>query len=75
MWSVFLLALLGAATPEDCIMTKFGAWSTCSASCGTGSQERVRSIVTAATFGGVGCKALRQASSSATNTSAGGCAR
>jgi hypothetical protein len=40
---------------------EYNAWSACTKSCGTGSQERTRSISTAVAYGGVECPNLRVA--------------
>ena len=40
--------------PVDCVVPAFGAWTTCTLSCGTGSQKRKRATV-APQFGGVAC--------------------
>ena len=47
-----------AACATDCVTASFGAWSTCTASCGTGSQQRSRAQ-TEPTNGGVACAARR----------------
>ena len=41
--------------PIDCNLSAWGGWSTCTKSCGTGSQSRGRSIVVAVAFGGKLC--------------------
>ena len=43
-----------AACATDCVTEGFGAWSTCTKSCGTGSQKRSRAQ-TEPTLGGVAC--------------------
>jgi hypothetical protein len=45
--------------PRDCRATIFGKWSTCTKTCGTGSQTRHRSLVTAAAYGGRKCPAMK----------------
>jgi hypothetical protein len=42
------------ACPVDCAVSAWEAWSTCTASCGTGSQKRSR-VTVAPTFGGKAC--------------------
>ena len=39
----------------DCVWGEFGEWTECSATCGTGSQSRTRTIETPAQNGGVAC--------------------
>lgn len=41
--------------PQDCVMSDWSDWNTCSASCGGGTQTRTRSIVTQPTNGGREC--------------------
>lgn len=45
----------------DCMVSDWGTWSACSASCGGGSQVRFRTIVTPAAGNGTSCPALMQA--------------
>lgn len=45
--------------PLDCVTSAWAQWGTCSKSCGEGSQERTRTIVTLAAHGGA-CGALSQ---------------
>ena len=42
-------------SPEDCIVSEFGAWSACSRSCGTGTQHRTRKILSPPLNGGKPC--------------------
>ena len=46
--------------PRDCVVTPFSAWSTCTASCGNGTQTRLRSITTSPAHGGVACPSLQE---------------
>ena len=39
----------------DCEWDKFGAWSTCTETCGGGEQFRTRKVKTKAAFGGAAC--------------------
>jgi hypothetical protein len=39
----------------DCVTSSFGAFSTCSRSCGTGYKKRTRNLITAANHGGKKC--------------------
>ena len=44
----------------DCQVGGWGTWSPCSATCGSGSQERRREILRAESNGGVSCPDLHQ---------------
>jgi hypothetical protein len=44
--------------PVDCSISKWSAWSACSASCGGGMRTQTRSVLTDARFGGNACPAL-----------------
>lgn len=46
------------ACPVDCVVTPFGAWSTCSKTCGSGTMARYRSVRIAPAFGGAKCPSL-----------------
>ena len=39
----------------DCEWDEFGAWSTCTETCGGGEQSRTRKVKTKAAFGGTAC--------------------
>lgn len=44
-----------SACPVDCVMAAWGAWGACTRSCGTGTQERKRNIITRPRHGGEPC--------------------
>jgi len=46
------------ACPVDCVTSKFGAWESCTVSCGGGGQNRRRSITKHPQFGGKKCAQL-----------------
>ena len=50
-----------AQEPVDCVLSLWGPWMSCSASCGGGEQARQRSIVAQAQHGGNPCGMLVQA--------------
>eukprot|EP00042_Codosiga_hollandica_P042165 m.383963 g.383963 ORF g.383963 m.383963 type:complete len:692 (+) comp56261_c0_seq1:101-2176(+) len=50
----------GNACPVDCIVSMWSSYSTCSKTCGFGSQTRSRTVVTQARFGGLACPVLRE---------------
>ncbi|PFH35883.1 hypothetical protein BESB_055340 [Besnoitia besnoiti] len=56
----------GPPCPVDCQVTAWGAWSSCSVTCGGGQQDRLRSIVRPAANGGKECPVLRQVHTCAT---------
>jgi len=45
-------------SPVHCQVTKFGTWSSCDKTCGTGDQERRRSVVQPPMHGGNACPIL-----------------
>uniref|UniRef100_A0A672S6X1 Thrombospondin type-1 domain-containing protein 7A n=1 Tax=Sinocyclocheilus grahami TaxID=75366 RepID=A0A672S6X1_SINGR len=46
--------------PQDCVVTEFTPWTTCSKTCGLGLQNRVRSIVEPPLFSGLPCPNLTE---------------
>ena len=46
--------------PVDCEMSRWGVWSSCSASCGTGQRSRTRTVVREAANWGNKCPANRE---------------
>jgi len=48
------------ACPVHCATSAFGAWSTCTKSCGTGAQSRSRTVTAAAQHGGYVCPYLEE---------------
>eukprot|EP00992_Anisonema_acinus_P015677 TRINITY_DN9845_c0_g1_i1.p1 TRINITY_DN9845_c0_g1~~TRINITY_DN9845_c0_g1_i1.p1 ORF type:complete len:1608 (-),score=285.57 TRINITY_DN9845_c0_g1_i1:1661-6484(-) len=46
--------------PVDCVVEEWTGWSTCSATCGSGTQSRSRGVITQASCYGVGCPALTE---------------
>ena len=49
--------------PVDCTVSPFGAWSTCTKSCGSGTQEQARTVTLQQGWGGVSCPALKRSRS------------
>ncbi len=52
--------------PVDCVVSAFGPFGACSASCGGGTQTQTRTVLVPAAYGGAACPALSQ--SQACNT-------
>ncbi|KTG40293.1 hypothetical protein cypCar_00012960, partial [Cyprinus carpio] len=46
--------------PQDCVVTEFTPWTTCSKTCGLGLQNRVRSVMAPPLFGGLPCPNLTE---------------
>lgn len=49
-----------APCPVHCVVSDWSAWSACSTSCGTGTIERTRTILTHPGHGGQQCPALTE---------------
>lgn len=47
---------------SDCVFADWGEWSDCSASCGSGKQDRIRVEAVLATNGGAGCSGAKKES-------------
>jgi hypothetical protein len=48
------------ACPSDCAVSTWSQWNLCSATCGLGFKERLRTVDSEATGGGVECPLLRE---------------
>lgn len=46
--------------PRDCVVSKFGSWTSCSKSCGMGLQNRIRHVLAPPLFGGAACPNLTE---------------
>lgn len=46
--------------PQDCVVTEFTPWTTCSKTCGMGLQNRVRAVLAPPLFGGLPCPNLTE---------------
>jgi len=52
------MACMEQACPEDCTVTEYGSWATCSKTCGGGAQSRSREVTHHPTPGGAPCPEL-----------------
>ncbi|XP_072316265.1 thrombospondin, type I, domain containing 7Ab [Eucyclogobius newberryi] len=46
--------------PQDCVVSEYSPWTSCSKTCGTGLRNRVRSILVPPVFGGAQCPNLTE---------------
>ncbi|KAF7646052.1 hypothetical protein LDENG_00194350, partial [Lucifuga dentata] len=46
--------------PQDCVVSEFSPWTTCSKSCRTGLQNRIRFVLAPPLFGGAACLNLTE---------------
>lgn len=46
--------------PQDCVVSEYSPWTSCSKTCGTGLRNRVRSVVVPPLFGGALCPNLTE---------------
>ena len=46
--------------PQDCVVSLFTSWSSCSRSCGVGLQHRTRHVLATPMYGGASCPNLTQ---------------
>lgn len=62
-----------ASCASDCIVSEWGEWSPCGASCGGGQQARQRSVLSVPVEGGEECPALIESRACNTFSCDGGC--
>lgn len=70
LWGICIMYNLGTSSgtsfapsvssPVDCVLGPWGAWSTCSASCGLGKRSQISPIVVVAANGGQACPSNQQ---------------
>uniref|UniRef100_A0A4W3HRX9 Thrombospondin type-1 domain-containing protein 7A n=1 Tax=Callorhinchus milii TaxID=7868 RepID=A0A4W3HRX9_CALMI len=46
--------------PQDCVVSEFSPWSTCSKGCGKGLQHRIRAVLSPPLYGGQKCPMLTE---------------
>ncbi|CAG02749.1 unnamed protein product, partial [Tetraodon nigroviridis] len=46
--------------PQDCIVSEYSPWTSCSKTCGTGLRNRIRRILVPPRFGGIACPNLTE---------------
>ncbi|XP_034041977.1 thrombospondin type-1 domain-containing protein 7B [Thalassophryne amazonica] len=46
--------------PQDCVVSDFTSWSSCSKTCGVGLQHRTRHVLTTPMYGGANCPNLTE---------------
>ena len=46
--------------PQDCVVSQYSPWTSCSKTCGTGLKNRVRSVLVPPMFGGATCPNLTE---------------
>ncbi|XP_015252845.1 PREDICTED: thrombospondin type-1 domain-containing protein 7B, partial [Cyprinodon variegatus] len=46
--------------PQDCVVSDFNSWSSCSKTCGAGLQHRTRDVLAAPMYGGANCPNLTE---------------
>ncbi|XP_027141893.1 thrombospondin, type I, domain containing 7Ab isoform X6 [Larimichthys crocea] len=46
--------------PQDCVVSEYSPWTSCSKTCGTGLRNRVRSVLVPPVFGGALCPNLTE---------------
>uniref|UniRef100_A0A8C5G0V7 Thrombospondin, type I, domain containing 7Ba n=1 Tax=Gouania willdenowi TaxID=441366 RepID=A0A8C5G0V7_GOUWI len=46
--------------PQDCVLSDFTSWSSCSKTCGAGLQHRTRHVLTTQMYGGMHCPNLTE---------------
>ncbi|CAJ1071311.1 thrombospondin type-1 domain-containing protein 7B [Xyrichtys novacula] len=55
--------------PQDCIVSDFTSWSSCSKTCGVGLQHRTRHVLAAPMYGGANCPNLTDTKTCSTHLS------